>query len=77
MTNLKNITTAFIDKNSGVLYIPTPPDCKTTYTVYYGGVDAYNNRSEIPHILFPKEIKRDGVKLQKVNINSNLKINSL
>jgi hypothetical protein len=37
---------AYVSEN-GTLYIPTPPDGCTTYTVY-SSVEAYNKRSEIP-----------------------------
>ena len=42
----KQGSTVFVDVD-GVLYIPTPPERKTYYTIYTS-ISAYNNRSEIP-----------------------------
>jgi hypothetical protein len=36
--------------DTGILYIPTPPDRQTEYTVY-SSVEAYNKRSETPHTI--------------------------
>lgn len=50
----------------GRLYIPTPPDCKKSYTVY-SSVEAYNNRSEKP--TFEPFVLTDTKAMNEVFIN--------
>ena len=75
---------AFVADN-GTLYIPTPPDKKTTYTVY-PSIEAYNDRTVVPHIVSMAEINRSNMKqifidleilkisckLQSINLNGFL-----
>jgi len=58
---------AFVS-SEGKLYIPTPPDNRTTFTVY-PNIEAYNNRSILPHI---KPIdSEDYTQMMQVFIDSN------
>jgi hypothetical protein len=54
--------------DTGILYIPTPPDGKTQYTVY-SSVEAYNKRSEIPNIVWQKETPLNIAAMKQVFIN--------
>ena len=54
--------------SSGVLYIPTPPDRKTTYTVYRN-VDFYNKRLELPTFAPVQSV--DISRMNRVLINPN------
>ncbi|MDR2139380.1 MAG: hypothetical protein LBP50_07520, partial [Tannerella sp.] len=53
--------------NAGTLYIPTPPDGVTSYTVY-PSVEAYNRRLSLPAIIPMKCVDISGMK--QVFINS-------
>jgi hypothetical protein len=52
--------------DEGVLYIPTPPDRKSTYTVYQS-IDNYNNRSETPLIIPFNEVNTLNMKQLSIN----------
>jgi hypothetical protein len=43
------------------MYIPTPPDGRTTYTVY-PSVEAYNKRSALPTIIYMQDVDISGMK---------------
>jgi hypothetical protein len=53
----------------GTLYIPTPPDGESTYTVY-SSVDAYNKRSELPKPVQFQSVDIAGMKQVFVNLKT-------
>ncbi|MDR1259179.1 MAG: DUF6371 domain-containing protein [Tannerellaceae bacterium] len=54
--------------DTGILYIPTPPDGRVTYTVY-PSVEAYNKRSELPTFIPIQSV--DISEMEQVFINLN------
>jgi hypothetical protein len=52
--------------DAGTLYIPTPPDGRTTYTVY-SDVEAYNKRSALPEIIPVQSVDVSGMKQVFIN----------
>jgi hypothetical protein len=59
---------AYVSDN-GILYIPTPPDRRITYTVY-SSVEAYNKRSELPHFVPFQSVDTAGMKQVFINLNT-------
>jgi hypothetical protein len=56
--------------DTGTLYIPTPPDGQSQYTVYTS-VEAYNRRSETPRIVWQKDTPLNLAKMKQIFINLN------
>ncbi|MDR2824357.1 MAG: DUF6371 domain-containing protein [Prevotellaceae bacterium] len=54
---------------AGILYIPTPPDGRITYTVY-PSVEAYNRRSELPTFVPIQSVDISGMKQASINLNT-------
>ncbi len=63
-----NNPTAYIATN-GTLYIPTPPCCRVTYTVY-SSVEAYNKRSELPTFVPFQSVDIAGMKEVFINLKT-------
>jgi len=59
---------AYVSYN-GKLYIPTPPDGRTTYTVY-PNVEAYNRRSELPVFVPIQSVDITEMKQEFINLNT-------
>ncbi|MDR3236524.1 MAG: DUF6371 domain-containing protein [Prevotellaceae bacterium] len=55
--------------DAGIVYIPTPPDGCTTYTVY-SSVEAYNKRSELPRFVPFQSVDIAGMKQVFINLNT-------
>jgi hypothetical protein len=55
--------------DSGALYIPTPPDKQTTYTVYLS-VEAYNKRLELPRFVPFQSVDTAGMKQVFINLKT-------
>jgi len=55
--------------NNGILYIPTPPDGRLTYTVY-PSVEAYNKRSELPKFAPVQSVDITGMEKVFINLNT-------
>jgi len=53
----------------GVLFIPTPPDKETTFTVY-PSVEAYNKRLETPSIIPISDVDSNGMKQVFINLKT-------
>jgi hypothetical protein len=60
--------TAFVS-DAGTLYIPTPPDCQTTYTVY-PSVEVYNRRSELPTFVPMQDVDMSGMNQVFINLDT-------
>jgi hypothetical protein len=54
---------------TGILYIPTPPDRRITYTVY-PNVEAYNKRSVLPVIIPVQSVDVTGMKQVFINLDT-------
>jgi hypothetical protein len=54
--------------DAGVLYIPTPPDGRITYTVY-PSVEAYNKRSTLPSFIPMQSVDASNMKQVFINID--------
>jgi hypothetical protein len=54
---------------TGVLYIPTPPDGRITFTVY-PSVEAYNKRTELPAFVPMQSVDVSGMKQVFINLNT-------
>ena len=61
-------STAYVSDN-GILFIPTPPDRRTTYTVY-PCVETYNKRSELPTFAPYQSVNIAGMKQVFINLNT-------
>ena len=59
---------AYVSGN-GTLFIPTPPDGRTTYTVY-PSVETYNKRSELPIFAPYQSVDTAGMKQVFINLNA-------
>ncbi|GHV09834.1 hypothetical protein FACS1894162_1390 [Bacteroidia bacterium] len=59
---------AYVSDN-GFLYIPTPPDALTTYTVY-PSVDTYNKRSDLPKFVPFQSVDITGMKQVFINLKT-------
>jgi hypothetical protein len=55
--------------DTGILYIPTPPDCQTTYTVY-PSIEAYNRRSGCPTFVPMQSVDVSGMKQVFINLTT-------
>ncbi|MDR1644782.1 MAG: DUF6371 domain-containing protein [Tannerellaceae bacterium] len=55
--------------DAGILYIPTPPDGRTSYTTY-PSVEAYNKRSILPEIIPIQSVDVSGMKQVFINLNT-------
>jgi hypothetical protein len=55
--------------DAGILYIPTPPDGRITYTVY-PSVEAYNKRLKLPTFVPMQSVDIAGMKQISININT-------
>ena len=55
--------------DDGKLYIATPPDGHTTYTVY-PNIEAYNKRSELPSFVPFQSLETTGMKQIFINLNT-------
>ena len=66
---LNDCSSAYVSSD-GRLLIPTPPDRRTYFTVYTGGVEAYNNRSETPIMIPFNDVDTDGMKQVFINHQS-------
>ena len=55
--------------DAGILYIPTPPDGRTTYTVY-PSIDTYNKRLKLPEIVPYQSVCTSGMRQVFINLNT-------
>ena len=55
--------------DDGILYIPTPPDCQMTYTVYQT-VNDYNQRLIVPKIISMKDVDVSNMRLTFIDLKT-------